>query len=133
MKQVVVLLSVVAGFILASQTISVNASNVKMLTEKVPLELGVCKQLGYTDTSRVNFLKQTQAEAKEDRLYKSLLLLDKSGCSALIKGYTCAIYAPKVFPEYGSAIPPCRSLCTRIESACKGLISALAKSQQQGM
>ena len=132
MKQVTVFLSVVLGFILAGQRTSVEASNVKMLTEKVPLELGACKQLGYTETSKVNFMKQTQAEAKEDSLYKSLLLLDKTGCSALIKGFACATYAPRVLAEYGTALPPCRSLCKRTEGACKQLIWAMATMQQQG-
>ena len=92
--------------------------NEKLLKKRVSIRLAYCKQLGYSKTSKINFMKQEQSEAKSDLLYNALLLLDATGCSDILKGYICAIYAPAVIAKYGTALPPCRSLCEKAKKNC---------------
>lgn len=108
------------------------ASSVDDLKKRAPVELDMCKGLGYTETSKINLMKQTQSEAAKDYLYRKLLILDKTGCSNLIKGYTCGTYAPKYWDKYGTALPICRSLCQRALKACEKFNFAMAKLTHGG-
>lgn len=109
----------------AVQSASIPSKNVRLLKIKVPLELEFCKQLGYTETSAINFMKQTQSVARNDHLYKALVMLDMTGCSELLRAYTCAIYGPPVISKYSTALPPCRSLCKKVKKACWTPVVAL--------
>eukprot|EP00795_Rhopilema_esculentum_P002685 gene2685-893_t len=110
-----------------AESTKVSQDIVKMLQEEVPLQLHFCKSLGYKNTSKVNFMKQTQQSVvKQDSRYKALQILSSSGCSDLVKPYTCAIYAPPVVKPYG-ALPPCRSLCTRTEKQCEQMMKVFKK------
>jgi len=115
-----------------SQVVSVHlasspSKNVLLLKERVPLELQWCKSLGYKETTKINFMKKSPKEAQKDPLYKSLLLLNYMGCSDLVKGFTCALYAPAYIVKYKTALPPCRSLCKNIEKHCKSLKQIMKK------
>ena len=132
MQLLKVILMLAFGHLATVHLASVPPRNVLLIKEKVPLELEYCKNLGYTETSKINFMKQTQNEAKRDSLYKSLLFLDKTGCSDLVQGFTCATYAPAIIAQYGTALPPCKSLCKSTEKACWRFIEALAKLRPKG-
>ena len=132
MQLLKVILMLAFGHLATVHLASVPPRNVLLIKEKVPLELEYCKNLGYTETSKINFMKQTQNEAKRDSLYNSLMFLDKTGCSDLVQGFTCATYAPAVISQYGTALPPCKSLCERTEKACGRFIAALAKIKPKG-
>ena len=119
--KVVLTLIVALSQILSVHLASSPSKNVLLLKEKVPLELQWCTGLGYTETSKINFMKKSPKEAQKDPLYKSLLLLDNMGCSDLVKGFTCALYAPAFIVKYKTALPPCKSLCKNIEEHCKSL------------
>ena len=125
--QSAMIILIAVGHILAVQSSAIPSKNIRLLTENVPLELDFCKQLGYSQTSKINFMKQKQSRAMKDYLYKALLILDKTGCSPLVKGYTCATYAPKYLEEYKTALPPCRSLCSNTEKACSRFNAAMAR------
>ena len=103
------------------------AHNVALLNEKVPLELDFCKWLGYKETSKVNFMKQSQSETKSNRLYNALLVLDNTGCSEFIKPLTCSIFAPAYLDEYKTSLPPCRSLCKTAERHCSKFLPYMRK------
>ncbi|XP_065064080.1 plasminogen-like [Rhopilema esculentum] len=110
----------------------VRSRLLEMLKEPVPLELEFCKSLGYSLTSRVNFMKQTnQSAVAQDYLYKALKIMHATGCSDFTKPYTCATYAPAFSNHYG-ALPPCRSLCTRTEEQCGNFNAAMAKLLSKG-
>ena len=110
----------------------VRSRMLEMLKEPVPLELEFCESLGYSLTSRVNFMKQTnQSAVAEDYLYKALKIMHSTGCSKFTKPYTCATYAPALTKRYG-ALPPCRSLCTRTEEQCGNFNAAMAKLLSKG-
>lgn len=89
-----------------------------LLRQKVPLQLHYCKDLGYRQTTAINFMKEDQKEAEKSNLFRTLVLLEKLGYSDLLKGYICAIYAPVYLPKLGTALPPCRSLCQNVKKAC---------------
>ena len=113
-----------------AESTEVSQQILKMLQEEVPLELHFCKTLGYKKTSKVNFMKQTQQSVvKQDYRYKALKILSSSGCSDLVKPYTCAIYAPQVLKPHG-ALPPCRSLCTRTEKQCDWMVKFFKKGMK---
>ena len=120
-----------------SQVVSVHlasspSKNVLLLKEREPLELQWCKSLGYKETTKINFMKKSPKEAQKDPLYKSLLLLNYMGCSDLVKGFTCALYAPAYIVKYKTALPPCRSLCKNIEKHCKSLKQIMKKIFKKG-
>ena len=116
----------------SGQLAAVPLQNVLLLKEKVPLTLDFCKGLGYKETSQVNFMKQSQTQAKNDRLYKAWVVLDSMGCSDLIKPLTCSVYAPAYLDVYKTSLPPCRSLCQTAEKQCSKFLPFMRKLFTKG-
>ena len=84
-----------------------------------PLDLEFCKGLGYEYASGYNFfLEKNSSQTKKNAIFRAFSLLDRMGCSNLIRAHACAIFAPEFVDVFG-AVPPCRSMCTSIEKSCK--------------
>ena len=115
------------GQLSSVQIATAALQNALLLKEKVPLTLDFCKGLGYNDTSKINFMKQSQTQAKNDRLYKAWVVLDSMGCSELIKPLTCSVYAPAYLDGYKTSLPPCRSLCQTAEKQCSKFLPFMRK------
>ena len=98
------------------------SSNPKTFTEQLlgirePLELEFCKKLGYSYTAKINFLKENQREAENNKNFKALLRLSKTRCSPLVRHFACSLFAPQLLPKYG-VVPPCKSLCLSLTKSC---------------
>ena len=115
------------GQLSSVQIATAALQNALLLKEKVPLTLDFCKGLGYNDTSKINFMKQSQTQAKNDRLYKAWVVLDGMGCSDLIKPLTCSVYAPAYLDGYETSLPPCRSFCQTAEKQCSKFLPFMRK------
>ena len=98
---------------ISAQLAAAPLKNVLLLPEKVTVALDFCKGIGYKETSKINFMKQSQAEAKNDSLFKVWILSDNFGCSQLLKPLT--VYSPSYLDGYKTSLPPCRSLCQTAE------------------
>ena len=117
---------------ISAQLAPAPSKNVLLLQEKVPVALDFCKGIGYKETSKINFMKQSQAEAKNDALYKAWILLDNFGCSQLLKPLTCSVYAPAYLDGYKTSLPPCRSLCQTAERQCSKFTPFMSKMFNKG-
>ena len=95
-----------------------------LLQKKIPLRLEHCRPLGYHETSKVNFVKGSSVDAEKNAFYWVLVSMKRLGCSELTNGYICSIFAPVFFTQYGTALPPCRSLCMKTRKACWNPIMA---------
>lgn len=130
--RLITLVIAIFGNISIVQLASVPSKDVLLLRQKEPLQLEYCKKLGYKETCKINFMKKSQSEAQNDGLYNALLLLDRMGCSELVRGFACAIYAPAFLKEYKTALPPCRSLCKRTAKQCSKFIPYMKKMFSKG-
>ncbi|TRY99806.1 hypothetical protein DNTS_014876 [Danionella cerebrum] len=85
-----------------------------------PITLRMCQGLAYNSTFMPNLLnhydQQTAALAMEP--FHPMVNLE---CSADIRPFLCALYAP-VCTEYGRVTLPCRRLCQRAKSDCYKLM-----------
>ena len=89
----------------------------KLLSTGEPLELEVCKNLGYNSTTKINFLKENQRNAKNNAKFKALMRLSRTGCSPLVKNFACTLFAPPLLPDSG-VLPPCKSFCHALTKSC---------------
>ncbi|CAL8364642.1 unnamed protein product, partial [Gadus morhua 'NCC'] len=85
-----------------------------------PIGLRMCQDLPYNTTFMPNLLnhydQQTAALAMEP--FHPMVNLQ---CSPDMRMFLCALYAP-VCTEYGRVSLPCRGLCRRSQSDCRGLM-----------
>lgn len=93
------------------------AAAANSLAEREPIRVEFCKELGYTNTSGINFLQESQSNATENAVFKALLNLHSTGCSELVKSFACSIFVPKSLDRYGAA-PPCKSVCDTVSREC---------------
>ncbi|XP_065064814.1 uncharacterized protein LOC135691020 [Rhopilema esculentum] len=118
-------------FIAFSLVNSLTALNLqRSLTEllKVGKELGIdfCKDLGYQDTGKINFLKEiNQTKVAQGYLFKAFEALDRTNCSKLVRPLACSLLAPPLLDRFGS-IPPCRSMCLAVEKSCAAVLKFAA-------
>ena len=131
MKLIILVIAVFGGTSTV-QLASVPSKNVLLLRQKEPLKLEYCMELGYRETSKINLVKRSQSAAENDRHFKALQLLDSMGCSELVKGFACAIYAPAFLKEYKTALPPCKSLCQSTEEQCSRFMPYMKKLFNKG-
>ena len=92
------------------------------LQQTKPIQVSFCKGLGYNTTSKINFLLESDPlKIMNKVMFRALSVLDRTGCSKLIKLYTCSLFVPSSNEKFG-AIPPCRSSCNSIEKSCGRLL-----------
>ena len=89
----------------------------KLLSTSEPLELEFCKKLGYNSTTKINFLKESQRNAKNNAKFKALMRLSRTGCSPLVRYFACSLFAPPLLPASG-VLPPCKSFCYALTRSC---------------
>ena len=82
-------------------------------------------------TPLTNLLGQSsQRQIALDKRFRALQLLHETGCSELVKPFTCSIFAPVCLEDLG-LLPPCKSLCEKVKSSCDGFV-ALARRKPRG-
>ena len=115
----VALVFALAGIYLASGN-PIDWLNIRSnFLQSKPLDLEFCKGLGYDYSSGINFfLEKNSSQTMKNVIFRAFSLLDRMGCSNLIKAHACGIFAPEFVEVYG-AVPPCRSMCLSIEKSCK--------------
>ena len=122
----VALFFILAGIYLASGN-PIDWINIRRnFLQRKPLDLEYCNGLGYKYTPGINFfLEKNSSQTKTNAAFRAFSLLDRMGCSNLIKAHACSIFAPEFVEVYG-AVPPCRSMCLSIEKSCKSYLNIRA-------
>lgn len=79
----------------------------------------LCIPSGGKKTTLKNLVGQSnQRKVARDRRFRGFQLLSTTGCSKYVMPFACSIFAPVCLEKYGM-LPPCRSLCVRVKSACQ--------------
>ena len=80
-----------------------------------PLEIPVCRKLGYNKT-RIPTDLYPSMPFQEVKKY--IELLDSIKCSKDLLFFLCTIYSPVCFAEYVPRVLPCRSVCESVKEGC---------------
>lgn len=81
-----------------------------------------CEGLGFATKAAGNI---DSSQLKNNRVFRALQLLEKTGCSKLARHFTCSIFLPRTNGTYG-AIPPCRSMCQELTKSCGAFLRIAA-------
>lgn len=86
-----------------------------------PIGVRTCHGLGYNHTGLPNFVgHDTQPDA--DLQLRTFAPLIQYGCSAHLRFFLCAVYAPMCTEKVPDVIGPCRSVCERVRGRCEPVL-----------
>ena len=87
-----------------------------------PLNIGTCREFGYTTVRFPNELGQEHQKDAEDELAMLADFID-TGCSKDLKLFLCSLYAPYC-NSTALSVRPCRDLCLNVRDRCLTTIEA---------
>lgn len=88
------------------------------------ITISICRGLTYEYTRFPNFFNQQTQEEAATNLQEFVPLL-RINCSSDLKFLVCSLYTPICMENYDRPLPPCRSVCERVRSACVGIMHKL--------
>jgi len=91
------------------------------LKKCIPLELKVCRQLGYNQTK---YSPQLYLSSRRSEVIQYFGLLQLTKCSDDLLFFICMSYQPICFENYDQVIPPCRSVCEHVRDGCLPIINS---------
>ncbi|MBN3322874.1 SFRP5 protein, partial [Atractosteus spatula] len=91
----------------------------------IPLEMGVCQDVGYSEMRLPNFLGHSSLEREVVPRSEDWRPLLQTGCHPQARAFLCALIAPVCLDTF---IQPCRSLCVAVRDSCAPVLACQGHS-----